>query len=174
MIQKPRAPDIAAQRAAMKKLGFLVGEWSGKASVIVGPGQYVELEQTESAQFKVDGLVLVIEGVGRAESDGKVALEALGLISFDDEAESYRMQAFNYGRWLETEVRLDAGVNSISWGFTLGNFKTTTFLRINENGEWTERGELFVGDHPPQKMMDLTVRRIAVPVVNHAEKPSVN
>jgi hypothetical protein len=159
MAQTPRTPDVEAQRAAMKKLGFLVGEWSGEASALRGPGQFAELTQTESAQFKLDGLVLVIEGVGRTKADGKLSLQALGLISFDDETGAYRMRAFNDGRWLETEVKLADGVNSISWGFALGEFKTTTVLRINENGEWTEHGELVIGDRPPQKMMELKVRR---------------
>jgi hypothetical protein len=159
MAQTPRRPDVEAQRAAMKKLGFLVGEWSGEASALRGPGQFAELTQTESAQFKLDGLVLVIEGVGRTKADGKLSLQALGLISFDDETGTYRMRAFNDGRWLETEVKLADGVNSISWGFALGEFKTTTVLRITENGEWTEHGELVIGDRPPQKMMELKVRR---------------
>jgi hypothetical protein len=159
MAQTPRTPDVAAQRAAMKKLEFLVGEWSGEASALRGPGQFAELRQTESAQFKLDGLVLVIEGVGRTKADGKLALQALGLISFDDETGTYKMRAFNDGRWLETEVKLANGANSISWGFALGEFKTTTVLRINENGEWTEHGELVIGDRPPQKMMELGVRR---------------
>ena len=68
MTQAPRTPNIEAQRTAMKKLGFLVGEWSGEASVLRCPGQFAELAQTESAQFKLDGLVLMIEGVGRNES----------------------------------------------------------------------------------------------------------
>jgi len=161
MAQTPRTPDVEAQRAAMKKLGFLVGEWSGEASALRGPGQFVELTQTESAQFKLDGLVLVIEGVGRTKADGKLSLQALGLISFDDETGTYKMRAFNDGRWLETEVKLADGRNSISWGFALGEFKTTTELRINEDGEWTELGELVIGDRPPQKMMDLRVRRIS-------------
>jgi hypothetical protein len=54
MAQTPlRTPDLDAQRTAMKKLGFLVGEWSGEASVLRGPGQFVELAQTESAQFRL-------------------------------------------------------------------------------------------------------------------------
>ena len=69
--------------------------------------------QTESAQFKLDGLVLMIEGVGRAKTDGKVSLQALGLISFDDDTGTYKMRAFNDGRWLETEVKLVDGGNSI-------------------------------------------------------------
>jgi hypothetical protein len=161
MAQTPRTPNIESQRAAMKKLGFLIGEWTGEASVLRGPGQFAELTQTESAQFKLDGLVLMIEGVGRTKADGKLSLQALGLISFDDETGTYRMRAFNDGRWLETEVKLADGGNSISWGFTLGDFKTTTVMRINENGEWTEYGELVIGDRPSRKMMDLKVRRIS-------------
>jgi len=41
----------------------------------------VELTQAESAQFRLDGLLLVIEGVGRSKSDGKLALQAIGLVS---------------------------------------------------------------------------------------------
>lgn len=161
MAQTPRAPNVEAQRTAMKKLEFLVGDWSGEATVLRGPGQFAEMTQTESAQFKLDGLVLMIEGVGRAKTDGKVSLQALGLISFDDDTGTYRMRAFNDGRWLETEVKLAAGGNSISWGFSLGEFKTATLLRINEKGEWTEHGELTIGERPPQKMMDLKVRRVS-------------
>ena len=159
MAQTPRTLDVEAQRTAMKKLGFLVGDWSGEAPVLRGPGQFAELAQTESAQFRLDGLVLVIEGVGRTKADGKLSLQALGLISFDDETGSYKIRAFNDGRWLETDVKLADGAKSISWGFALGEFKTTTVLSINENGEWTEHGELVSGDHPRQKMMELTVRR---------------
>jgi hypothetical protein len=159
MAQTPKAPNIETQRAAMKKLEFLIGEWSGEASVLRGPGQFVDLVQTESAQFKLDGLLLVIEGVGRTKTDGRPALQALGLISFDDDAGTYRMRAFNDERWLETEIKLADGEDSISWGFTLGEFKTTTVLRINDQGDWTEFGQLTIGDRPPQKMIELRVRR---------------
>ena len=126
MAQTPQAPNVEAQRTAMKKLEFLVGEWSGEATILRAPGQFAEMAQTESAHFKLDGLVLMIEGVARAKSDGKVSLQALGLISFDDETGMYKMRAFNDGRWLETEVKMADGENSISWGFALGAFKTTT------------------------------------------------
>src|SRR5947209_8487668 len=85
MAQTHRPPNVEAQRTAMKKREFLVGDWSGEATVLQAPGQFGEMTQTESAQFKLDGLVLMIGGVGRAKTDGKVSLQALGLISFDDE-----------------------------------------------------------------------------------------
>jgi hypothetical protein len=159
IIRPTKTPNVEAQRTAMKKLEFLVGEWSGDATVLRGPGQFVDMAQTESAHFKLDGLVLMIEGVGRTKTDGKVSLQALGLISFDDETGTYKMRAFNDGRWLETEVKVDDG--GMSWGFAIGQFKTATVLRINEDGEWTEHGEITIGVRPPQKMIDLKVRRIA-------------
>ncbi|HTF42728.1 MAG TPA: hypothetical protein VK641_02450 [Terriglobales bacterium] len=159
MAQPPKTPDVEAQRTAMKKLGFLVGNWSGEASALRGAGIFVELAQTESAHFKLDGLLLVIEGVGRTKADGKPALQALGLISFDDETGTYRMRAFNDGQWLECEVKLADSGDSISWGFTFGQFKTTTELRINDIGEWTECGELVTSEGSVHKILDLRVKR---------------
>jgi hypothetical protein len=157
----PKTPNTEVQRAAMKKLDFLAGEWSGHASVARGPGVVIELTQTESAQFKLGGLVLEIEGVGRTKPDGTLALQALGLISFDDASGSYHMRAFNDGRWLETEVKLLEDGAGLSWGFSLGDISTKSVLRINEKGEWTELAEITVGAKPPQKLMELSVRRVS-------------
>jgi hypothetical protein len=145
----------------MKRLDFLVGEWYGQAFAARGPGVVVDLEQSEVAQFKLDGLVLMIEGVGRTKSDGKSALQALGLISFDDAGDGYRMRAFNDGRWLETDVTLLENGTGLSWGFTLGEISTKSVLRINDKGEWTELAEITIGARPPQKLMELVVRRVA-------------
>ena len=160
MSKLPMAPNIETQRAAMKKLDFLAGEWSGQASVARGPGVVLELEQSELAEFKLDGLVLMIEGVGRTKSDDKLALQALGLISFDDASGVYRMRAYNDGRWLETDVTLLEDGKSLSWGFSLGEISTKSVLRINEQGEWTEFAEITIGARSPQKLLELAVRRV--------------
>ena len=141
----------------MKKLGFLTGKWSGEARLLRGSGEPLELIQTEEAQYKLDGLILVIEGVGRSKPDGKAALQALGIISYDDEAGAYRMRAYNDGRYLETELKLAENGKGISWGFVLGEIKTSSVLRINEKGEWTELAEITIGSQPPRKFMELTV-----------------
>jgi len=82
--QPPRAPDVNAQRQAMKKLGFLVGEWAGEGRMLRASGEWTEFSQTERAEYKLDGLLLVIEGVGRAKSDGRPLLQAYGIASYDD------------------------------------------------------------------------------------------
>ncbi len=153
----PHTPNLEAQRAAMKKLMFLIGNWAGEARVLRGPGEPVELIQTEQAHYKLDGLLLVIEGVGRMKSDGKLALQALGIVSYDDESGAYRMRAFNDGRWLETEVKLVETGEGMTWGFSLGEYRTSSLLRINENGDWTELAELTIGSQPPRKFLELIV-----------------
>ena len=159
MVQPPRVPDIEAQRAALKKLDFLVGKWSGQARILSGPGEPLELVQTEEAQYKLDALILIIEGIGKTKADGKVALQALGIVSYDDEAGTCRMRAYNDGRYLETDLKPSENEKGISWGFTLGEIKTSSMLRINEKGEWTELTEIAVGSQPPRKFIELTVSR---------------
>src|SRR5262249_6341815 len=141
MTQLPRVPDLEAQRAAMKKLGFLVGDWAGTARIFRG-ADTMELQQTESAQYKLDGLILLIEGIGIDRSTKKPALQALGFVSYDDESATYRMRAFNDGRFLETELRLQDEGQRLAWGFTLGEIRTKSVLWIDEKGDWIESHEL--------------------------------
>jgi hypothetical protein len=161
MTQLPRATDLPEQREAMKRLDFLVGKWSGEARLLRGPGGWVEMLQTEEAGYKLEGLILVIEGVGRTKSGGQAVLQAFGIISYDDETGTYWMRAFNDGRFLETEVELLEEGKGLSWGFTLGEIKTKSVLRITERGEWTEQAEITMGSEPAKKLLELTVRRLA-------------
>jgi hypothetical protein len=159
LAQPTPAPNVEDQRAAMKQLSFLKGQWSGQARMQRGKGEPLELAQTENAQYKLDGLVLIIEGTGRTMSDGKAALQALAIISYDDEAKAYRMRAYNDGRYLETQVKLAESGKGLTWGFTIGQIKTSSILAINDKGEWTEAGEITIGAQPPRKFLELTVRR---------------
>jgi hypothetical protein len=159
MPQPPRMPDVAAQRAAMKKLEFLVGNWSGEARMFRA-GQTIELAQSEHAEFKIDGLILEIEGAGRSKADGKALLQALGIVSYDVERQTYRFRAFNDGRWLESDVKLGDDGSSMSWGFTVGEFRTSSVLRITPEGHWTEHHEITIGTQPARKLMDVDVARV--------------
>jgi hypothetical protein len=159
MPQLPRVPNLDAQRAAMKKLSFLVGKWNGEARLLRGPGEWVEFDQTEEAQYKLDGLILLIEGVARTKSGGHAVLQALGIMSFDDETGQYRMRAFNDGRFLEAEVKLLEEAAVVTWGFALGQVATKSILRINDRGEWTELAEITIGSQPAKRFLELTVRR---------------
>ena len=68
------------------------------------------------------------------------------------------MRAYNDGRYLETEVKVADDGKGMSWGFGSGDIKTSSVLRINEKGEWTEVMEITIGSQPPRKYMELNVR----------------
>jgi len=159
MPQPLKLPDVDSQRAAMRKLSFLIGRWAGEARILRGPGETVALNQKEEAQYKLDGLILTIEGIGCNMGDGKPALQALGFVSYDDNSGRYIMRAFNDGRYLETELKLAEDGHGITWGFALGEIRTKSVLRINEDGDWTELTEITIGAQPPRKFMELRVSR---------------
>ena len=89
--------------------------------------------------------------------DGKLALQALGVISYDDEAGAYRMRAYNDGRYMETEIKLASEGKGINWGFAVGDIKTDSKLRIDEKGDWTELTEINIGSQPSRRLMELKV-----------------
>jgi hypothetical protein len=159
MAQPARTPEVKAQREALQRLDFLIGSWQGTAQLLRGPGVVVDLDQTERAEYRLDGLVLLIEGVGRDRVTGTPLLQAFGLVTYDDERSTYRMRAFNDGRFLETDVALIESGLGMSWGFALDDISTHSVLRISDDGAWTERAELTIGCTPPKTLLNLSVRR---------------
>ncbi len=160
MAQQPiQNPDLEKQRAAMKKLSFLTGTWSGEAHLLRGASEPTTLAQTEDVHYKLDGLILVIEGTGRAQSNQAPVLQALGIISYDDALGTYRIRAWNDGRFLESEVQLLDEGKGLRWGFGIGEVRTSSVLKIDKDGQWTETADLTIGSQPARKLMDLNVRR---------------
>jgi len=160
MAQQPlHQPDLVKQRDAMQKLSFLVGSWSGEAHVQRGPGNLATLFQTEDVEYKLGGLVLVIEGTGRKQTDPPPSLQDLGIITNDDATGAYHIRAWNDGRFLESDVQLLEDGKSLRWGFGVGDIRSSSLLQIDKGGQWTETAELIIGSQAPRKLMDLTVRR---------------
>jgi hypothetical protein len=149
-------PNVAAQREAMKKLDFLIGKWSGNASLVRGPGEPLKLVQTEDVQFKLDGLVMLIEGTSR-DSNGKVVFHALATISYDDATSTYRFRAYNDGRYLDTELTLPP--NGFAWGYDAGTMKVSNTMRLSAKGEWIETTQVTLGSAPPRRTLEMTLRR---------------
>src|SRR3974390_697871 len=158
--QPPSAPDVNAQRQAMKKLGFLVGQWAGEGRMLRASGEWIEFNQVARAESKLDGLLLVIEGIGRAKNDGQPLLQAYGIASYDDATGTYHMRAFNSGRWLETDIVLADNGKELTWGFTVDDIRTKSNLRITDAGAWTESHEITMGTQPPKKFMELAVKQV--------------
>jgi hypothetical protein len=149
-------PSAAAQREAMKKLDFLAGKWSGPASVSQGPGEPMKLTQSELVQYKMDRLVMLVEGTGR-DANGKIVFQALATISYDDTKSSYRFRAYNNGHYLDTELKVTP--QGFEWGYIAGPLKVNNVMRINEKGEWAEVTESAYGGTPPRRSVEMALQR---------------
>lgn len=154
--QQPGMNSAEAQRDAMQKLSFLAGRWSGPVTVFHGPGEPLHLTQTEDVAYKLDGLVLLVEGKSM-DPEGKVLFSALATIAYDDASHTYRFRAYNQGRYLDTELLAPA--NGFSWGFTAGPAHIVNTMHLTDKGEWEETTDATVGSNPAHRSVEMLLRR---------------
>ncbi|HMG85206.1 MAG TPA: hypothetical protein VK574_05660 [Terracidiphilus sp.] len=153
--QQPPMPNADAQREAMKKLAFLAGKWSGPVSISRGPGEPLHLAQAEIVQFKLDGLVMLVEGQSTGP-DGKAQFQALASIAYDDSTHTYRFRAYNEGHYLDTELSVQP--DGFVWGFTAGPAKIENTMHLTAKGEWQETTDVTFGNNPPHRSVDMLLQ----------------
>jgi hypothetical protein len=155
--EQPVVNSIDVQREAMHKLSFLAGHWSGPVSISRGGGGALHLTQSEEVEFKLDGLVLLVEGKGTS-ADGKVRFNALATIAYDDASHTYRFRAYNGGHYLDTE--LSATASGFSWSFAAGPAQIKNTMRLTGRGEWEEVTDVSVGSDPPRRSVDMLLQHL--------------
>lgn len=149
-------PKVKAQAEAMRKLAFLAGTWSGDATT-VRPNQKIKVRQTEEVSYKLDGLVLLIEGTGRNPESGAVLFRALATVSYDDATGVYHFRAYNDGSYLDSELKVPD--NGFEWGYKAGPAQIAFVMKLNDAGDWVETGDVTVGNAPAQRFFDMTVHK---------------
>jgi hypothetical protein len=150
--QQPAQSSVDAQRQAMHELAFLAGRWSGPVSVLRGPGEPLHLTQHEDIEFKLDGLVLLVQGKSTG-ADGKAQFEALATVSYDGASQSYRIRAYHDGRYVDAP--LTVVTNGFSWGFSAGPARIENTMHLTAKGEWQETTDVTVGDQPAQHTVEM-------------------
>lgn len=148
----------------MKKLEFLVGEWKGTGWMQMGPGQKAESVVNENVQAKLGGRVLIIEGLGRARSEGssegRVVHNAFAFLYYDQEAGRFRMRAFlANGQAVDADTSFKDGV--FEWGFQVPQGKIQYRTRLNPKQQWFEEGSISLdGGKTYQKFFEMTLDRV--------------
>lgn len=140
--QRPahHGPDLAAQRAAMERLSWMIGDWAGEAA-LAWP-RPMTVHQFERVEAEMDGLLLVIRGHGYADASrsGPPVFRALGVISYDEARGVYDFRVYNDGRATTAQARfLDDGRLQWSMDFAPVLIRYTI---ANDGGRWTEVGEM--------------------------------
>lgn len=154
--QQPGSNSVDAQREAMHKLSFLAGHWSGPVTIFRGPGEPLHLTQTEDVEYKLDGLVLLVDGKSTS-TDGKVQFSALATVAYDDASDTYRFRAYHDGRYLDAE--LSVPVKGFSWSFAAGPAHIVNTMHLTAKDEWDETTETTVGSNPPHRSVEMLLQR---------------
>lgn len=133
-------PDYEkAARDAMTKLKFLVGHWKGEAKMDGRP----DMVHVETVESRLDGMVLVVEGMGRAQKDDDLVHHAMGVISYDARAKHYRVVAYRDDGESVDAVATFLSDGSFQWSFdTTGQRSVRYTIRVSGSGEWQETGEI--------------------------------
>src|SRR5213592_2695089 len=158
VIAADRLTPREVQRREMKKLDWLVGHWKGTGWIQMGPQGRHEFTQTETIEARLDGLVLVIEGSGKAKEDGSTVHSALAFLSYDPRANQFRWHAFTPEGQIDTEAKV--GTDTFEWTLQIpqrGRMRYT--ITRNDKGEWFEVGEMSREDQTWYKTFEMTLRR---------------
>ena len=84
----PDSAGAEAQRAEMKKLDWIVGQWKGEGWIQMGPKRQ-DFVGTESVRRKVGGVALLVEGNFRAKGappDAPPVHETIAVVSYGTRA----------------------------------------------------------------------------------------
>ncbi len=151
-------PSALSQRAEMKKLDWLVGRWQGTGWIQMGPQGRKEFTQTETIQSKLDGLVLVIEGQGKAKEGSATVHAAVAVVSYAEPGKTFRWRAFT-GEGQQTDTEAKVGTDTLEWGLEIpqhGRMRYT--IKRNEKGEWFEVGEMTQDGQTWRKFFEMTLQ----------------
>lgn len=158
LLSIPLLVDAQAElNESMEPFSFLIGTWGGPAWHTSPAGERQDLYQTERVQPMGGGRVILIEGIGRdGGPDGEVVFNAVGILSYDAEADQYHIDAFNEGRHVRADVALVEG--GFDWGFAVGGRQFRYEMRL-EDGMWHETGSMIFEGNQTPPFVGLTLSR---------------
>ncbi|HYC62349.1 MAG TPA: hypothetical protein VEK79_22545 [Thermoanaerobaculia bacterium] len=147
----------------MRKLDFLLGDWTGEAWIQMGPGKPQTVVQNEKVTAKVGGKAFLVEGLGREKladgALGKVVHETVALIWWDEQKKTYRFDAHTADKGsVDTTIDLTAP-NTAVWGFDTPQGKVRYTIRLTEKGEWSEIGEFSRDGTKWMKFFEMTLTK---------------
>ena len=130
----------------MKIFANWIGRWQGEGSMQMGPGEPRKSKVDERIESRLDGMVLLVEGIGKAQDASKqetIVHHALAILSYDKNTEQYKFRSYlKDGRSTDAWIK-PTGENSFQWGFDIpGRGKTRYSIVLDPTKKtWDETGE---------------------------------
>lgn len=143
LLAQPTA-NIAKEK--MKLFGSWEGRWQGEGSIQMGPGPAKKTTVDETLQYKLDGTLMLIEGIGKSiDPETKQSLivhHAMAILSFDQPSSQYKFNTYlKDGRSTPAILKV-IEENKFEWGFDSPNGKIKYIITIDPvKNTWNEIGE---------------------------------
>lgn len=147
---------IASQREAMQKFAIMDGVWRGPAWTILPSGEKRTITQTERIGPFLDGSVKVIEGRGY-DSEGKVAFNAFGTISYNPATRVYTLHSYAQGQ--VGDFVFTPTADGYVWEIPAGPM-TIRYTAVIKDGTLREVGDRIVPDKEPVRFFEMNLKRI--------------
>lgn len=130
--------DVSKAKVAMKKLDQWIGNWEGEGWQMGESGQRTQFKVEEKIASKLNGLALMVEGVGSGK-DGYVGHNAIGMIYYDMNKQIYQFNSVTQdGTSSFTELKINKD-GAYVWGFDVPGGKVEFTIEVNEEN-WVEKG----------------------------------
>ena len=154
--------DLESMQEHMNAVGFMVGEWAGEGWIAMGPDGPQKFSSRETIESRLDGLVLVIEGVHESleeTNQGETIHHAVATLSWNDGAGVYDFRShLANGRSGDYEGRIEAG--AFVWGMEIPGRTIRYTITIDEENQWTEVGETSTDGTTWSKFFEMTLQRV--------------
>ena len=116
----------------------MVGNWEGSGWSRSPDGKQVTFNQTENIYNKLDGKILVINGLGTDKTTNEKVFEAFGVISFNTHENKLVMNAYTMdGK--HTQANFEVTKTGFDWWFDTGS-GTVKYKATLTSDTWVEEG----------------------------------
>ena len=153
----------AASTSEMAKLDWFVGTWTGESWMAFGPGKRETAQVVEKVERKLEGLLLVVEGLGTRSGNATAAADtvhhAFGVLSFDPESKTHRFSAWRQPGGTHVDAEAKIGDRRLEWGMKVPQGQMRYIITLNDKGQWFEIGEFSRDGTTWNQFFEMTLTR---------------
>jgi len=133
------AQDAVAERLEkMSHVKFLAGQWKGTGWMLID-GKKEWFDQTENINTKLDGGVIMVEGMGKVPQTGRVIHNALAMLTYDVVKKQYRWTSTTTAGYI-TDIVPEVSHEKFVWMLSSRGGKIRYTISLDK-GDWLEIGE---------------------------------
>lgn len=140
-----RAQDATAVRLEkMNQVKFLLGQWKGSGWMLID-GKKEYFDQTENINAKLDGAVIIVEGMGKVPQTGRVIHNALAMLTYDIAKKQFRWTSTTTAGYI-SDIVPEVSHEKFVW---MLNSRASSKIRYTitlDKGDWLEIGEQSADD----------------------------